>query len=165
VTGPAPARADLAAAASITVVRGEPGPPPAPPAPLPDPADAELLVVQLLAVLPARVVTDLPADIEGQLPVLQVTETPGGARLNPAHDTAVIDYDAYAATRAAAKGLAAAARLLLLDAAGFFTAAPRMWVERVVEVRRPVLLAYDDASDIRRFGGAVRLYIRFTAPR
>jgi hypothetical protein len=128
-------------------------------------ADGELLAVQLLQpLLRVRVVTELPADLEHHLPIVQVTETPGGVQLAPAHDTAVLDYDGYAGSRTTAKQIAAQARAVLLGAAGYVTADGGSWVNRVVEVRRPTLLAYDDASDIRRYGGAVRLHIRYRAP-
>lgn len=125
-------------------------------------SDAELLAVELLqAGLPVRVVTELPVEIENHLPIVQVVETPGGGQIVPAHDTAVIDYDGYAATRATAKQIAAQCRQILLGAAGHMSADGQMWVNRVVEMRRPTLLYYDDASDIRRFGGSVRLNIRY----
>jgi hypothetical protein len=128
-------------------------------------SDVERLVVELLTpALTVRVVTEAPADIEAHLPVVQIQETPGGGQLAPAHDTAVVDYDAYAGSRATAKQVAAQTRAALLDSSGYVTADGSMWINRVTEVRRPTLLFYDDASDIRRFGGSVRLNVRYRNP-
>lgn len=128
-------------------------------------SDVERLVVELLGpALTVRVVTELPADIERHLPIVQIQETPGGGQLVPAHDTAVIDYDGYAGSRTTAKQIAAQTRAALLDSSGYITADGSMWVNRVTEVRRPTLLFYDDASDVRRFGGAVRLNVRYRNP-
>lgn len=141
--------------------------PTAPAPPAVDGSDAELLAVRILDPVGYRASTELPDAIEWQLPVIQVTEVPGGAQVQPTLDTAVIDYDVYAGDRTTAKRVAGAARRLLLDSAGFMHDAGdgiRMWVSRTSEQRRPTLLPYDDASDVRRFGGSVRLTIRYTIP-
>jgi hypothetical protein len=180
----------LDALAALDARAGTPGPPPGLDD---DPSDVELLVVRMLrscgltvAVPPdpdaepdpdaptlygaaegrlrvVRYVTELPAEIGDQLPIVQITEVPGGSRQLPAMDACVVDYDAYGWDRAQSKAVAASIRARLLDAAGHMSPDKAMWVSRVVEVRRPTLLMYDDASDIRRFGGSVRITLRYLA--
>jgi hypothetical protein len=131
-----------------------------------DVADAELLAVTLIASnLNVRVVTELPFDITNIVPVVQITEAPGGQQQQPGIDTAVIDYDAYDNDRTRAKLLAAAVRSCLLTASGYTVPSGTPWLTWINEVRRPTLLPYDDASDIRRYGGAMRLHLHsLTAP-
>ncbi len=128
-------------------------------------SDSELCCVQLLTpLLGVRVVTELPATLQApdSLPIVQVVETPGGASLGAGHlDTCVMEYNAYATGREAARNLAEATRQALLSAAGFRTADTLMWISRVVDTRKPTILFYDEASEVRRFGGNVRLYLRY----
>jgi hypothetical protein len=131
-------------------------------------SDIERLLVALMAApLGVRVVTDLPATLDpdaGTLPILQIEEAPGGAADGPGRlDVCAVDYDAYAAGRPAAKALAEAARQWLLTSAG---RPPHdgMWIVRAADVRKPTVLPYDDATDIRRCGGQVRLWLRYRPP-
>lgn len=69
--------------------------------------DAELLLRAFLtANTDARVVTDLPATLEAQLPVVQVTRIGGSVDTRFILDRPVLDIDVYAASREAAATLA-----------------------------------------------------------
>lgn len=131
-------------------------------------SDAERACVELLgAVTGVRVVTELPERLEApdSLPIVQVIEVPGGANLAGAGlDTCLIEYETYAVARAAAKSIAETCRQALIGAAGWATGDGGMWISRCVDTRKPTILFYDEASDIRRYGGQVRLYLRYRLP-
>jgi hypothetical protein len=129
-------------------------------------SDVERLLVAMLAdPLGARVATELPAYLvaPASLPIVHVEEAPGGAQQSPGLDVCVVDYDCYAQGRTAAKDLADYARTLILASAGYRTPDGTMWVSRAGDVRKPTILPYDDATDIRRFGGSARVWLRFVA--
>lgn len=66
--------------------------------------DAELLLIGLIRAMDLtwRVVTDLPANMESVLPVIQVTRIGGSTRYAALLDRPRMDIDIYAATRLAA---------------------------------------------------------------
>ncbi len=66
--------------------------------------DAELLLIGLIRAMDAtwRVVTDLPANMEAVLPVIQVTRIGGSTRYAALLDRPRMDIDVYASTRLAA---------------------------------------------------------------
>jgi hypothetical protein len=113
------------------------------------------LVAWLTAGLTARVLTDLPADLGGVLPVVQIERVGGdddGIRL----DRAFVDVDAYASTRQAASELLSQTRSLLLGGlrgtvtdAAVFTAARTI----TAPARRP----YENPS-VRRFGATFEIF-------
>lgn len=120
--------------------------------------DAELLIgVWLRAALPGnRVVTDLPANFEQVLPVVQVTRI-GGARTQQVLDNPRIDLDCFAATREAAADLARQVEALLPTARGVTASGGVVgWVGVEVGASwRP-----DFNPRVRRYGLTAQLVIR-----
>jgi hypothetical protein len=119
--------------------------------------DVERLLVQWLgSQLACRVVTDLPANLEKQVPLIQIMRL-GGGDARPGLDVAGLDVDAYGADRGAAVALAEKARHALrfrlpgtqIDSAVF---------TRVDTTEAPSFRPYDN-TDLRRFGATYRLTI------
>lgn len=113
------------------------------------------LVAWLSNGLTARVLTDLPADLGGVLPAVQIERVGGdddGIRL----DRAFVDVDAYANTREAASELLAQARSLLLGhLRGVVTAKAVFTSARTISApaRRP----YENPA-VRRFGATFEIF-------
>ncbi len=104
-----------------------------------------------------RVVTDLPADLDAALPVVQVTRI-GGAMVHPALlDGPRMDVDVYAASRAQAseiaRKIAGKVHTLRGQAGGGAV---------ITDVREEIGVGWrPDLNDrIRRFGFVVRLILR-----
>lgn len=104
----------------------------------------------------ARVVTETPADLSAALPLLRV-ELVSGSSNAVNLDTALLDIEAYATTRDAARTLAEQARVALdlrgpaAHAAGGFIAS--------VTCTTPHWMFYDD-TDVRRFAFMARVSVR-----
>lgn len=130
--------------------------------------DPELLLVgQLTDLLGLRVVTELPEPLvaPASLPIVHVYEIPGGTgSASTRLDVCVFDFDAYAPGRDEARALAEDTRQMLLAAPGWWaTTDGQMWVSRI-QVDRPCIRPYDDATDIRRYGGTGRVWLRYRRP-
>lgn len=125
--------------------------------------DPDLLLVQRLTPLMGgvRVVTELPEPLPA--PIVVVDEIPGGTHLGDARlDVCLFSYDAYAVGREAARELAETVRQHLIDAPLWDVDGP-MWVVQA-QIGRPTALPYDDETDIRRFGGTGRVWLRYRRP-
>lgn len=113
------------------------------------------LVAWLKVELEVRVVTDLPANLEDVLPVMQIHRAGGGDdsfRL----DRAFVDLDAYAATRPAASQLMTRARTLLLtQLRGVTTAAAVFTSARTITA--PAWRPYENLN-LRRFGATFEVF-------
>lgn len=119
--------------------------------------DVERLLVQWLGQqLNCRVVTDLPANLQTQVPLLQIQRV-GGADARPGLDFVGLDVDAYGPNRGSAVALAENARYALrfrlpgvqLDGAVF---------TRIDTTEAPSFRPYDN-TDLRRFGATYRLIV------
>lgn len=119
--------------------------------------DVERLLVQWLgSQLNCRVVTDLPANLEQQVPLLQIQRI-GGADTRPGLDFAGLDVDAFGPDRGSAVALAEKARHVLrfrlpgtqIDSAVF---------TRVDTTEAPSFRPYDNTA-LRRFGATYRLVV------
>jgi len=104
-----------------------------------------------------RVLTDLPADLEQQLPVVQVTRVGGGRDFSYRLDTARVDIDCYAATRTAAAGLAGQLRTLVALLTNTETGGAV--VVRVFEETGPSWRP-ETNPNVRRFGLTLRVVLR-----
>lgn len=117
--------------------------------------DIERLLTSWLAQqLAVRVVTDLPANLDDVLPLVQVTRYGGGDDVISL-DRPLVDVDCYAATRGAAYELAQRVR----DAVRF--ALPGRVVDSVLVCRvdtlsGPVWRPYENAT-LRRFGASYQI--------
>ncbi|MFD7705715.1 hypothetical protein [Streptomyces sp. NPDC059786] len=113
------------------------------------------LVAWLKAQLAVRVLTDLPADLNAVLPVVQVQRIGGsddGFRL----DRALVDVDVYAATRPAASDLMALTRTrLLAGLRGTTTNAAVFSAARTITA--PAWRDYENTS-LRRFGATFEIF-------
>ena len=115
-----------------------------------------LLVGWLGGACTCRVVTDLPADLDKQIPLLRIQRT-GGGDLRPGLDTVALEVDAFGPNRGSAVALAEKARHALrfrlpgtqLDGAVF---------TRVDTVEAPSFRPYDNTA-LRRFGASYRLVV------
>lgn len=122
-------------------------------------ADVEALLVGWLgAQLTVRTCTELPADLTGALPVVQVDRI-GGADRDVSLDIATVDVDCYALGRLAAAQLAARARTALLHALPGTTAAGGV-VVRVQTLSAPASRPYDTTSAVHRCGGSYQLTVQ-----
>lgn len=119
--------------------------------------DVERLLVQWLgSQLNCRVVTDLPADLEKRIPLLQIQRI-GGADLRPGLDSVGLDVDAYGPDRESTAALAEQVRHALrfvlpgteIEGAVF---------TRVDTTEAPSFRPYDN-TDLRRFGATYRLIV------
>jgi hypothetical protein len=115
-----------------------------------------LLVIWLSGRLGRRVLTDLPGDLAGQVPLVQIARY-GGADERPGLDTVLLDVDAYGANRGSAVALAEAARHALRFALPG-EQLDRAVVTRVDTLEAPSLRPYDN-TDVRRFGATYRLIL------
>ncbi|GAA2108207.1 hypothetical protein [Streptomyces synnematoformans] len=118
--------------------------------------DVEVELVALLgaALTGTRLCTELPADLLDVLPVLQVQRVPGGGDDGFRLDRALVDADAYAATRAGASQLARTARAVLLGLPGTTTTAAVFG--RVRTVAAPAWRPYENPG-LRRMGTTYEL--------
>jgi hypothetical protein len=123
--------------------------------------DVERLLVSWLgSALNCRVLTDLPANLVNQIPLLQIARY-GGGDAAPGLDEVLLDVDAYGPDRASAVALAEQARYQLrfvlagtqIDGAVF---------TRVDTVEAPNFRPYDNTS-LRRFGASYRLYVHIVS--
>ncbi len=123
-------------------------------------ADVERILVPWLgSQCSCRVVTDLPANLERQVPLLQIQRV-GGADARPGLDFVGLDVDAYGPNRGSAVSLAENARHALrfvlpgtqIDGAVF---------TRVDTTEAPAFRPYDN-TDLRRFGATYRLIVHIT---
>lgn len=113
------------------------------------------LVAWLRSELEIRVVTDLPADLSGALPVLQVQRVGGsddGFRL----DRCFVDVDAYAVARQAASQLIAQARSLLLTQLRGVTSSAAVFTSART-ITAPAWRPYENTS-LRRFGATFEIF-------
>ncbi len=115
-----------------------------------------VLVGWLGSRLNCRVVTDLPANLAQQVPLLQIGRY-GGADIAPGLDVVDLDVDAYGPDRGSAVSLAEKARHALR-----FTL-PNQQINgavfaRVNTIDAPSFRPYDN-TDLRRFGASYRLYV------
>lgn len=97
----------------------------------------ELLAGWLPGITGTRVVTDLPADLTGELPIVQIGQY-GGVPTSPAHDRWSVDIDAYVPPDAdgnedlpAARRLAEQVRLAMVGRLPGYTAATQTGVGTV----------------------------------
>lgn len=104
-----------------------------------------------------RVLTDLPGDLEQQLPVVQIVRVGGGRDFSYRLDQARVDIDCYAATRSAAAALAGQVRTL----AGTLpnTETGGAVVTRVLEETGPSWRP-EANPNLRRFGLTLRVVLR-----
>jgi hypothetical protein len=113
------------------------------------------LVAWLHTKLTVRVLTDLPADLGSVLPVVQVQRVGGsddGFRL----DRALVDIDAYAATRQGASALMAQARSALLTELRGVTTDVAVFAA-VRTIAAPAWRPYENPA-LRRFGATFEVF-------
>lgn len=124
-------------------------------------ADVERILVAWLGnACTCRVVTDLPADLDDQVPLLQVTRY-GGADERPGLEFALIDVDAYGQDRGSAIALAEGARTALrseLPGTQITDGATTVVITRVDTLSAPSYRPYDNTA-LRRIGAEYRLYL------
>lgn len=119
-----------------------------------------ILVAWLSAQLACRVVTDLPADLEKRVPLLQIQRF-GGADVAPGLDVVSLDVDSYGPDRGSAIALAEDARAALrfelpgtqIDGAVF---------TRVTTIEGPAFRPYDNTA-LRRFGATYQIYVHIVS--
>lgn len=104
-----------------------------------------------------RLVTELPADLEARLPVVQILRVGGGRDFSWRLDLARVDVEVYAATRAAAAGLAGQVRTLLATLPNVQTSGAV--VVRVIEETGPSWRP-EANPNLRRFGMTLRVVLR-----
>jgi hypothetical protein len=119
--------------------------------------DSELWVRAWLdAQLTARVVTDTPADLAGQVPLVQVARI-GGGDDSFILDRPMVSIHGFGVDRAAARAVGYQARTALFAAVGVvFQGAV---VTRVSTVGGPAITPYDN-TDVRRSTGTYELRIK-----
>lgn len=113
------------------------------------------LVAWLGAELSVRVVTELPATLTDILPVLLVQRV-GGDDDTFRLDRALVDVDAYAATRAEAAALAGGARSHLVASLRGVTTANAVF-GRVSTVQAPAWRPYEN-TNLRRIGATYEIF-------
>lgn len=126
---------------------------------MPYPDVERLLVAYLSDALKVRVVTDLPANLQDILPVVQVGRV-GGADDVVTIDNARVDVDAFAAGRGAASDLAERCRVALR----FELPGRVVGGARVAAVRTgagPAWRPYDDTTNVRHFGATYEITTRY----
>jgi hypothetical protein len=113
------------------------------------------LVAWLKAQLAVRVVTDLPANLEGAAPVVQIARVGGdddGIRL----DRAIVDVDVFAATRPASSQLMTRTRVALLtQLRGVVTSGATFTSARTISA--PSWRPYEN-NNLRRFGATFEIF-------
>lgn len=123
-------------------------------------ADVEELLIGWLATeLSVRCVTDLPANVQSILPVVQVTRF-GGTDRFPTLDQPHVDIDCYAADRAGAHDIAEQVRSALRFSLRGQTVDGAV-VSRVETLTGPSWRPYED-EHLRRFGASYRITIHST---
>lgn len=136
-------------------------------APLPAFYDVHLLLVEWLSArLGMRVVTELPADLTGELPLMQVAVF-GGYTVNPAMETVNVDIDVYvpptadgAADPATASDLAELVRsAVLYGLPGYTTPDGKATVNGAQNIARPTPRPHDQTA-VRRYGASYRLFVQ-----
>lgn len=110
----------------------------------------------------ARVVNDLPADLEAKLPLVQVQVLPGGGD-DRVTDTTLVDVDVFAATRTGMWDLARDVRAALLAASGRHVPGARVVIDTVDTSSRPAPVSYGNPA-IRRAVATYALTSRAQAP-
>lgn len=104
-----------------------------------------------------RLLTELPANLEEQLPVVQVVRVGGGRDFSYRLDLARVDIDCYAATRPAAAALAGQVRTLVATLPNVQTGGAL--VVRVIEETGPSWRP-ETNPHLRRFGMTLRVMLR-----
>lgn len=119
--------------------------------------DVERLLVPWLGEqCQCRVVTDLPANLDTQVPLLQIQRV-GGTDPRPGLDFVGLDVDAYGPDRATAVSYAEDARYALrFELPG--TQIEGAVFTRVDTTEAPALRPYDNTK-LRRFGATYRLIV------
>jgi len=107
-----------------------------------------------------RVLTDLPADLQQQVPLLQINRY-GGADVAPGLDVALLDVDAFGPDRSTAVTYAERARRALrFDLPN--TQIGYSVFTQVLTIEAPSYRPYDN-TDLRRIGATYRLTIHNVA--
>jgi hypothetical protein len=126
---------------------------------VPYPDVERLLVTYLGAALGVRVVTDLPANLQQILPLVQVGRV-GGADDVVTIDHARVDVDVVATGRGAAVELAERCRdALRMSLPG--QVVDGVTVSRVRTGKGPAWRPYDDTTNVRRFGATYEITTRY----
>jgi hypothetical protein len=126
---------------------------------VPYPDVERLLVTYLGAALGVRVVTDLPANLQQILPLVQVGRV-GGADDVVTIDRARVDVDVFATGRGAAVELAERCRdALRMSLPGQVVGG--VTVSRVRTGEGPAWRPYDDTTGVRRFGATYEITTRY----
>lgn len=110
----------------------------------------------------ARVVNELPADLDKKLPLVQVQILPGGGD-DQVTDTALVDVDVFAATRTGMWDLARDSRAALLAASGQHVPGARVVIDSAETSSRPAPVSYGNPA-IRRAVATYALTSRAQAP-
>lgn len=118
-----------------------------------------LLIPWLSSTLGVRTLTDLPADLQAVLPVVQVVRVGGPSNDdNPRFDMPTVSVDSYGADRDAATQLALDVdEALRVTLPGVTTGGAT--VSRVQTITGPSWRPYDDLL-LRRMGASYRLYVK-----
>ena len=123
-------------------------------------ADAEAVLVTALAAhfTSARVCTETPDNLADVLPCIRVTRFAGGADEVYTFDNPNVDFDCYAATRAAASTLAYEVRSYVRSTLPGTTVSGA-FIARAQDILGPHWTPYDNTS-LRRFtySAAIRLH-------
>lgn len=127
---------------------------------------AYLLVTWLTSALGVRAVTELPADLADELPIVQVAIV-GGAEQNPAIEQVNVDIDVYVGPTSeglpdlgTASDLAERIRTAVLYVLpGYVTPDGLATVVGASTIARPAPRPYDQ-TPIRRYQAAYRLYVQ-----
>lgn len=124
--------------------------------------DAErILVTWLGAQCSCRVVTELPADLEKRVPLIQIERT-GGSDTRPGLDFVALEVDAYGPDRGSAYALAESARYALRFELPGQQINGAVFTE-VQTVAAPAYRPYDNTG-LRRFGASYRLVLHIVGP-
>lgn len=123
---------------------------------------AAMLIIRAALPPAARVVNELPADLEKKLPLVQVQILPGGGD-DRVTDTALVDVDTFAATRTAMWDLAREVRAALLAASGQHVPGARVVIDTVDTSSRPAPVPYGTPA-IHRAVATYALTSRAQAP-
>lgn len=126
---------------------------------------AALLAEWLAAALGVRVVSELPNELQDQLPLVCVSVI-GGSDVNPAIEQVTVDVDCYVGAAAdgepdpaAASDLAERVRTAVVYVLrGYTTADGKATVCSASTVARPAPRPYDDTT-LRRYGGTYQLIV------
>lgn len=115
-------------------------------------AEAETVLVAAAAAhfTSARVCTETPPDLATVLPVIRITRFGGGADQVYTFDNPQVDFDCYAATRAAAQTLAYQVRSWLHGTVDGTTLSSVAFVARVQDIQGPTWTSYENTA-VRRF--------------